>query len=164
MWALLAALLFWPHLGTDTDRPHVDLLSKWDAAGLHTSVHLTCRMCLVHQHWSLHSGHLTGEVTLLLFANSLPSPNLSDVFLAVVLSSQGKMFQTKKYCLRNEVILFWKFVLVLVFFLLGFEQGHLYFYSISRLWTVLGLLQSFHEVFTQGHWWCYDWGLISHKR
>lgn len=58
-----------------------DLLSKWDVAGLlNISMHLIYQMCLASQDWSLYSGLLTGEVTLLLLAKSRPPPNLSDVF------------------------------------------------------------------------------------
>ena len=96
VWAT-ELLSSWSHFGLDTQRNLsdircLDLLSKWGAAGLHISVHLTHRMCLVHQDWSLYSGHLRGEIILLFLAKGRPPLNLSDVFLAELSSSQSKMF------------------------------------------------------------------------
>lgn len=101
-------------------------------------------MCLIYQDRSLYPGLLPSEVILLLLAKSHPPLNLSDVLLAVVLSSQNKRFQTKKYCLCGEAVLFWKWVPGVVFFLVWQKQGHLYFCQYFSCGRALGWLQRFH--------------------
>ena len=135
----------WSHFGLDTQRNLsniwcLDLLSKWGAAGLHISVHLTHRMCLVHQDWSLYSGHLRGEVILLFLAKGRPPLNLSDVFLAVLSSSQSKMFSTKKSCLCNNSILFWKCAPLLVFSS-WFWANAFVFLSTIQSWKSTGVVR-----------------------